>query len=186
VKKRAAASLRRTGGLVERRDRAQEASPAISMITSPASEPVRVFVGGTFDGLHLGHLYLLDFARRRGLALAERLGRSGVRLSVVVARDESVRRIKHRAPHHTQRERCKLIGALRAVDEAFVGVPNDFIRSVRRVNPDLIVLGYDQTASWEEKLREAGIHARIVRCPPYRGGRLKSSMLREDLERMRT
>ncbi len=156
------------------------------MTSSPASEPIRVFVAGTFDGLHLGHVYLLDFARRRGRMLAQRLGRSGVRLSVVVARDESVRRIKHRAPHHTQRERRRLIAALRDVDEAFVGVPNDFIRSVRRVNPDLVVLGYDQTASWEERLREAGIHARIVRCPPYRGGRLKSSMLRNDLERMRT
>jgi FAD synthetase len=156
------------------------------MATAPASEPVRVFVGGTFDGLHRGHLYLLEFARRRGLAIAGQLGRTGVQLSVVVARDESVRRIKHRSPHHTQRERCKLIAALRAVDEAFVGVPNDFIKSVRRVNPDLIVLGYDQKGSWERTLREAGIHARIIRCPPYRGGRLKSSMLRAELERMPT
>lgn len=156
------------------------------MTTSPASEPVRVFVGGTFDGLHLGHLFLLEFARRRGLALARQLGRTGVRLSVVVARDESVGRIKHRPPHHRQHERRRLVAALRAVDEAFVGVPNDFIKSVRRVNPDLVVLGYDQTASWEARLRSAGIRARIVRCPPYRGRRLKSSMLRADLEGMST
>jgi FAD synthetase len=157
-----------------------------AMTTSPASEPVRVFVGGTFDGLHLGHLFLLEFARRRGLALASQLGRSGVRLSVVVARDESVRRIKHRPPHHTERERRKLIASLRPVDEAFIGVPNDFIKSVRRVQPDLIVLGYDQKASWEETLRDAGINARIVRCPPYQGRRLKSSIMRADLERMST
>jgi FAD synthetase len=155
-------------------------------MSAPVAEPVRVFVGGTFDGLHLGHLYLLEFARRRGLALAQRLGRSGVRVSVAVARDESVRRIKHRAPHHSQQERCKLIAALRAVDEAFVGVPNEFIKSVRRVNPDLIVLGYDQKASWEQNLREAGIEARIIRCPAYQGRRLKSSMMRADLERMST
>jgi len=156
------------------------------MTSSPASEPVRVFVGGTFDGLHRGHVFLLEFARRKGLALARQLGRNGVRLSVVVARDESVRRIKRRPPHHDQRERCQLVAALRAVDEAFVGVPNDFVKSVRRVNPDLIVLGYDQKASWEDTLHAAGIHARIVRCPPYPVRRLKSSMMREDLERMST
>ncbi len=150
------------------------------------SDAVRVFVGGTFDGLHVGHLFLLGFARRRGLALARQLGRNGVHISVVVARDESVLRIKHRAPHHSHFERRRLVAALSAVDAAFIGAPNDFVRSVRRVKPDLIVLGYDQSARWESTLRQAGINAGIVRCPPYKGKRLKSSMIREDLEKMPT
>src|SRR5262249_26156123 len=142
------ARLQQRSGLVDDTDRAGSlTTPSNWMTTSPSSEPVRVFVGGTFDGLHLGHLYLLETARRRGLALAARLGRSGVHLSVVIARDDSVRRIKHRPPHHTQNERRRLVAALRVVDEAFVGVANDFIKSVRRVQPDLIVLGYDQKAS---------------------------------------
>ena len=147
---------------------------------------MRVFVGGTFDGLHRGHLFLLEYAHRRGLAMARRQGRPGVHLSVVVARDESVKRIKHRAPHHTQRERCALVAALRLVDEAFVGKPNDFIASVRRVQPELIVLGHDQKAGWEDTLHAAGIFARIARCPPYERQRLKSTMLRPDLEQMST
>ncbi len=152
----------------------------------PPQPPVRVFVAGTFDGLHYGHIFLLRSARRQGLQLARRLGREGVQLVVVIARDDSVRRIKSRAPHHTQRERRQMVAALRLVDEAFVGHRDRFIASVRRVRPDLIVLGYDQSAGWEERLRAAGITVPVVRCPHYRGHRLKSSMIRTDLERMRT
>ncbi len=147
---------------------------------------VRVFVGGTFDGLHRGHLYLFEFARRRGEALARRRGATAVHLSVVVARDESVERIKARAPHHSQNERRQLVAALRVVDNAILGVPNDFVRSVKRVDPDLIVLGYDQQGAWESILRAAGIHAAIERCPAYKGGALKTSKIRADLERMHT
>lgn len=148
--------------------------------------PLRIFVGGTFDGLHLGHLYLFEFARRRGLALAKRLGRDGIHLTVTVARDDSVQRLKHRAPHHDQRERRKLVAALRAVDSAFVGAKDDFLRSVRRARPDLVVLGYDQRADWESILGKAGISARVIRCPAYGVQRLKSSRMRSDLERQPT
>ena len=145
-----------------------------------------MFVAGTFDGLHFGHLFLLRYARRRGLRMARRLGRDGVHLAVVIGRDDTVRRIKARAPHHTQRERRQMVSALRVVDEAFVGYRDDFIRSVRRVRPDLIVLGYDQSLAWEEVLRAAGIAVPVVRCAEYRGHRLKSSMMRADLEHMKT
>jgi len=153
---------------------------------SGRNDPLRVFVAGTFDGLHYGHLYLLTYARRRGAAMARRLGRPGVHVAVVVARDDSVQRIKGRAPHHTQRERQRMVAALRPVDAAFVGDRDDFIRSVRRARPELIVLGYDQSRSWEEILRACGITIPIVRCPRYSERRLKSSILRPDLERMRT
>jgi FAD synthetase len=136
--------------------------------------PVRVFVGGTFDGLHLGHAFLLQFARRRGLALAKRQGRPGVHVSVVIARDESVRRIKGTPAQHSEQERRRLV------------VPNNFVRSVRRVDPDLVVLGYDQRGDWERILAEAGIEAKVVRCPAYEPDRLKSSVLRGELEKMAT
>lgn len=152
----------------------------------PADDPVRVLVGGTFDGLHMGHVFLLSFARRRGAALARKLGRSGVHLSVVIARDESVQRIKGRLPHHDQSERRSLIGALAPVDRVFVGSARNFLASVRRANPDLVVLGYDQAGDWEERLRRAGIDARVARCPSYHGHRLKSSRIRADLEALPT
>jgi FAD synthetase len=151
-----------------------------------APGPVRVFVGGTFDGLHLGHVFLLQFARRRGEALAKRQGRPGAHVSVVVARDESVRRIKRNSAQHSEKERRKLVASLRDVDVAFLGYPNNFVRSVRRVDPDLVVLGYDQRGDWERILGEAGIKTKVVRCPPYQPDRLKSSVLRTELEKMAT
>lgn len=151
-----------------------------------AKAPVRVFVAGTFDGLHAGHVYLLRWARQRGEAMARRLGRNGVYVSVVVARDDSVLRIKGRAPHHTQNERRALVGSLRVVDEVFVGYRDNFLKSVRRANPDLIALGYDQSSSWEAVLELAGFKITIARAPEYRGHRLKSSHLRPDLEKMHT
>ncbi len=153
---------------------------------SKRSGPVRVFIGGTFDGLHSGHLYLIRYAHDCGAALASQSGRDGVHLSAVVARDESVVRIKGRPPHHNQDERRELLAAIGAVDEAIVGARNDFILSVRRVDPDLIVLGYDQKATWEGALRAAGIEAEILRCPAYESGRLKSSKIRGDLVAMAT
>lgn len=170
------------------RKTSKKRSPARRPASAPGRgrEAVRVFVGGTFDGLHRGHLYLLEFARRRGEALARRRGGGGVHLSVVIARDESVQRIKGRAPHHTQSERRELVAALRVVDAAILGVANDFLRSVKRVDPHLIVLGYDQQGAWETILHDAGIDARIERCPPYKGGSLKTSKIRGDLEEMQT
>jgi len=151
-----------------------------------SNDPLRVFVAGTFDGLHAGHLYLLRWARQRGARLARQRGRDGVHLSVVVARDDSVLRIKGRAPHHTQAERRALVAALGIVDQAFVGYRDSFLRSVRRVQPDLLALGYDQSMSWEEVLRMAGFEFPIARAPEYRGHRLKSSRIRADLEKMHT
>src|SRR6266481_3703813 len=145
--------------------------------TRPTSGPVRVFVAGTFDGLHIGHLFLFRFARQQGARLARRLGRRGSYLSVTIARDESVRRIKGRPPLQTQEERRQLVAAVRDVDHAFVGHPEDFVRSVRRARPDLIVLGHDQSLAWEEILRRSGVTVAVVRCPEYGRRRLKTSML---------
>ncbi|HVM95955.1 MAG TPA: adenylyltransferase/cytidyltransferase family protein [Candidatus Acidoferrales bacterium] len=157
-----------------------------SRARGPRRGPVRVFVAGTFDGLHYGHVYLLKFARRAGDRWARRFGRLGVHLSVVVARDESVRRIKGRLPHHTQRQRRDLLAALRLVDDAFVGYRDNFVRSVRRARPDLIVLGYDQSKAWEEVLRRSGVDVPVVRCTAFNPTKLKSSMMRADFVEMKT
>jgi hypothetical protein len=72
------------------------------------------------------------------------------------------------------------------VDRARLGFPGDFLRSVRVVRPDVIVLGYDQSVGWENTLRAAGFAGIITRCPAYDDRRLKSSRLRDDFARRET
>lgn len=67
----------------------------------------RVFVNGTFDVLHLGHLAMLNFAK--GL---------GDYLVVAIDSDERVRRIKGPSrPINTVHERKTLLENIKAVDE---------------------------------------------------------------------
>lgn len=67
----------------------------------------RVFVNGTFDLLHLGHLAMLNFAK--GL---------GDYLVVAIDSDERVKRIKGPSrPINTVLERKTLLENLKAVDE---------------------------------------------------------------------
>jgi len=92
----------------------------------------RVLVFGTFDCLHPGHEYLLREAAKRGS------------LFVIVARNKNVERIKGHAPIQSEVERLQ--GVQRVAPEADVrlGSTQDFLEPVRAIEPNLILLGYDQ------------------------------------------
>jgi len=142
-------------------------------------KPVVVFVAGTFDGLHAGHLKLFEFAKAKGRGLEKRLKRKSTKLHVIVARDANVEKIKGARPLHAENERLALVKSIRHVDAATLGHPVDFFESVRRVDPDLIVLGHDQNHGIEERLRSLG-YKLIARCPPYRRGKFRSSNLKKN------
>jgi D-beta-D-heptose 7-phosphate kinase/D-beta-D-heptose 1-phosphate adenosyltransferase len=66
----------------------------------------KVFVNGTFDLLHSGHLALLEYARSLGDCL-----------TVAIDSDQRVRALKgQNRPINSQWERFKLLSALRSVD----------------------------------------------------------------------
>lgn len=99
---------------------------------------VRVMASGVFDIIHTGHLSYLEQAKAKGDELV-----------VVVACDETVRKNKHE-PVTPQEMRVRLVGALKPVDRAVLGRSGDDIYSILRdIDPDIIVLGYDQ--SFDEK-----------------------------------
>lgn len=91
-----------------------------------------VLVFGTFDRLHPGHQFFLDHAAKSG------------DLHVVVARDQNVLRIKGHAPDQPEEDRKQAIQKLYPQAQVMLGNPEDFLEPVRSVQPDLILLGYDQ------------------------------------------
>jgi FAD synthetase len=91
----------------------------------------RVMAAGVFDLLHLGHVHYLTEAKKLGDELV-----------VVVATDVMVARRKHQ-PIIPQEQRLALVAALKPVDVALLGSPQDQYQTVAAVKPDVIALGYD-------------------------------------------
>lgn len=134
---------------------------------------IRVLVGGVFDLLHVGHIHFLSQARSLGDELI-----------VIVAHDETVKRMKGREPINSAEDRAELLRALRMVDEVYIGNPSEIsFELVRRINPDIIALGPDQFFNEEKlkkSLRESGINAEVIRIPyMYKRDRAKTSKIIE-------
>jgi FAD synthetase len=122
---------------------------------------VKVMATGTFDILHLGHIYYLKESKKLG-----------DKLVVVVATDKTVRRLKHE-PVNPEEIRLKLINELKIVDEAYLGHEDDIYEIVKEIKPDIISLGFDQIHDKEKiqnELNKRKINAKIVRLEKYNGG----------------
>ena len=127
---------------------------------------VRVMATGTFDLLHIGHLYYLEEAKKLGDELI-----------VVIANDETVTKNKHN-PVTPQEMRRRLVEALKPVDKAVIGYKDDFLKIVEEIRPDIIALGYDQNFDEEEirnALKRRGLNVKIVRCSKYSGDDLNGT-----------
>ncbi len=128
---------------------------------------------GSFDIIHPGHIHYLKGAARYG------------KLTVVVARDRSIRLIKGSDPVMNEQARVKIIGAIRFVDRAVlgrrVGKLNEMYKVLLRFRPDTIVLGYDQNVDMDYLkwfLGKNRLRSKIVRLPPHRDEIFKSSKLK--------
>ncbi len=122
---------------------------------------VKVMASGTFDLIHMGHIYYLREAKKLGDTL-----------SVVVARDSTVRKLKHE-PVNAEEIRLGIIKELKAVDNAYLGNEDDMYSIVKEIKPDIIALGYDQIHD-EKKIKSEldrrKIKAKIVRLSEYKCG----------------
>lgn len=130
-------------------------------------------VFGVFDGLHDGHKDFLKQAR----ALGE--------LIVVVAQDATVETIKQKRPKISLGHR---IAAIKDADLADIIVAGDLIQyswnAIRRYEPDIIALGYDQK-ELKDALRiyqeDSQLPFDVVVLHPHHGGTLHTSLLHTDV-----
>ena len=131
----------------------------------------KVMAFGSFDMLHKGHEAYLKEAKSYGDYLI-----------AIVARDESIIRIKGRKPKNDENSRLGQIKKLDFVDEAVLGSKGNIFDVLEEYSPDVICLGYDQKTVEEEKLREElekrNLKAKIVRAKPYKEDIYKSSKLK--------
>ena len=92
-----------------------------------------VLAGGVFDIIHPGHIHTLNAAKALGDVLV-----------VAIATDKTAQKMKKRSPLHNQELRCELVSCLSMVDKAVIGHEDDIFKTVKEIEPNIIVLGYDQ------------------------------------------
>jgi len=116
---------------------------------------VTVFAAGCFNRIHPAHLRLLKQAR----ALGDRL--------VIVLSNDAHNKKPNAVPAAKRKEWLEELGI---ADAVIVGGPDGFAPTLRRVHPDVLVLGYDQKLpdpETEQAVRELGVE--IVVMPWYPG-----------------
>lgn len=121
----------------------------------------KVMATGTFDILHMGHIYYLKEAKKLG-----------DKLVVIVARDSTVRKLKHE-PVNPEKIRLDLIKELKVVDEAYLGNKEDMYKTVEKIKPNIIAIGYDQIHDEEKiksELKKRDLNSKVVRLPEYKCG----------------
>lgn len=125
----------------------------------------RILLFGTFDHLHPGHEFLLKEAQKRG------------DVSVVIARDANVLRIKGNPPDQSESDRKAAVERAFPSFSVVLGEADDFLAPVRAIRPDLILLGYDQLLP--PGISEHDLGAPTERLPAFEPHRYKSSLRRD-------
>ena len=127
----------------------------------------KVVCAGTFDHLHPGHVEFLKQAKA-----------CGDELIVIVARDETVKRIKGFLPSHDERLRRNNVEDTHIPDLVVLGnLDTDLFHILDELMPDVIALGYDQRVSEDDILKRFP-NCKVVRLSAFFPDQYKSSLYR--------
>jgi len=130
----------------------------------------KVLVFGTFDIFHKGHESFLRQAKSHGDFL-----------SIVVARDKTVKTVKGKLPRNKEKVRLENIKKSGLADRVVLGGLGDKHVIIKKIKPDVICIGYDQSAyvdKLEEKLIAFGLkNVKIKKLKPFKSDIYKSSLI---------
>jgi len=135
-----------------------------------------IMLFGTFDHLHAGHEDLFKQARE----IAKRF--ENPHIVAIVARDKTVKQIKGRESESNEKERVEKLQEIGWANEVLLGDKKDKYLAIKKLQPSIIALGYDQfafTLQLEKLIIDWKLNTKIVRLHPYRPHIYKSSLIRE-------
>ena len=113
----------------------------------------KVLCGGCFNVVHEGHVWFLNRAKALGDELV-----------VVVASDTHNRKPYARpAP-----ARARALRTLGIADKVMIGSSKNFLSTVAKVKPQIIVLGYDQTLPGDVAEKLDSLKISVRRMPRYK------------------
>ncbi|MFB6469685.1 MAG: DUF357 domain-containing protein [Vulcanisaeta sp. AZ3] len=119
----------------------------------------KIFVAGTFEIIHPGHIAYLRQAWSLGRVVA------------VVARDSTVRRVKNRDIVIPENQRLEVLSNIIYVHKARLGYEGDMFKVVEEEKPSIILLGPNQPFNEEfimRELRRRGLdNIQIIRFNDY-------------------
>lgn len=133
----------------------------------------KVMIFGTFDIFHPGHINFIKQSKQYGNYLI-----------VVVARDETVKLVKGSFPQNRENHRASVIEESGLANEVILGDLVDKYALIKKKNPAVICLGYDQQF-FIDKLRwildSFGLKkTKIIRLRSYYPNKYKSSKLKNE------
>ncbi len=123
----------------------------------------KIMVFGTFDGLHPGHEFVLTEAMKQGKVI------------VIVARDTNVRLLKGRLPIVNEAQRKEVLQKRFPSLTVVLGDQKNFLTPVLSIQPDKVLLGYDQKLP--PGIREEDLGCTVERLKPFHPDLYKSSLL---------
>ncbi len=141
--------------------------------SSEKPEKRAVMAFGTFDYFHAGHVDCLRQAKALGDSLI-----------VVIARDETVKKVKGQAPSFNEKKRLRDVANCPYVDKAVLGSTEDKYAVIKKYHPNILALGYDQyafTYGLTQFFIKEKLNIEIERLKAFEPQTFKSSLIRRSL-----